>query len=79
MSLVTNCEKKNGSAAILHSRIGFCTGVSLRLVRALVSQLEWTKLTFRKTCYFWARLPTAAARRLHIQDERPTEYEGRRK
>ena len=54
-------------------------GIGLRLVRALVSQLERTKLTIRKTSHFWARLRIPSAGHLEIQDEHLTEYAGQTK
>jgi len=65
--------------AVRGSKDGNGLGIGLRLVRALVSQLDRTKLTFRKTSYFWARLRLPSAGRLEIPDEHPTEYEGQTK
>ena len=61
--------------AVRGSKDGHGLGIGLRLVRALVSQLDRTKLTFRKTSYFWARLYVPSAGRLEIPDECPAEYE----
>jgi signal transduction histidine kinase len=61
------------------SKHGNGLGIGLRLVRALVSQLDQTHITFRKTSYFWARLRIRSAGRPEITDERPTEYEGQTK
>jgi signal transduction histidine kinase len=57
------------------SQDGNGLGIGLRLVRALVSQLDGTRLTFRKTSYFWARLCIPSARSLEIPRIRATEYE----
>lgn len=61
--------------AVRGSKDGNGLGIGLRLVRALVSQLERTKLTFRKTSSFWARLRVPSAGRLDVSQERTTEYE----
>jgi signal transduction histidine kinase len=61
--------------AVRGSKNGNGLGIGLRLVRALVPQLDRTKLTFRKTSYFWARLRVPSAGRLEIRGESPSEYE----
>jgi signal transduction histidine kinase len=61
--------------AVRGSQDGNGLGIGLRLVRALVLQLDRTKLTFRKRSYFWARLCVPSAGRLEIPQERPAEYE----
>jgi signal transduction histidine kinase len=50
-------------------------GFGLRLVRALVSQLDRTNLTFRRTSYFWARLRIPSSGHHEITEKSPTEYE----
>lgn len=61
--------------AVPGSKDGNGLGIGLRLVRALVSQLDRTKLTFRKTSYYWSRLRVPSAGRLETPAARFMEYE----
>lgn len=61
--------------AVRGSQSGDGLGIGLRLVCALVSHLDRTKVTFRKRSYFWARLRVPSAGPRQIPRELAAQHE----